>query len=69
MSDIRVKYQTIEFDKIDIHMRVLRDNQQFNDENDVAKKLGISSATWPLFGQIWPSGIVLAVQFHHVMVA
>jgi len=60
MSDIRVKYQTIEFDKIDIHMRVLRDNQQFNDENDVAKKLGISSATWPLFGQIWPSGIVLA---------
>ena len=60
MSDIRVKYQTIEFDKVDIHMRVLRDNQQFNDDNDIAKDLGISSATWPLFGQIWPSGIVLA---------
>jgi ETFB lysine methyltransferase len=60
MSNIRVKYQTIEFDKIDIHMRVLRDNQQFDDENDIAKNLGISSATWPLFGQVWPSSIVLA---------
>lgn len=60
MSKIRVKYQTIEFDKLDIHMRILRDNQQFDDENDVAKDLGISSASWPLFGQIWPSSIVLA---------
>ena len=60
MSNIRVKYQTIEFDNVDIHMRILRDNQQFDDENDIAKKLGISSATWPLFGQIWPSSIVLA---------
>ena len=68
MSDIRVKYQTIEFDKIDIHMRILRDNQQFDDENDIAKNLGISSASWPLFGQIWPSSIVLAnlMQSHKI---
>lgn len=68
MSDIRVKYQTIEFDKIDIHMRILRDNQQFEDENDIAKNLGISSASWPLFGQIWPSSIVLAnlMQSHKI---
>ncbi|MFT2112699.1 class I SAM-dependent methyltransferase [Marinomonas sp. 2405UD68-3] len=26
----------------------------------VAEKLGISSATWPIFGVIWPSSLVLA---------
>lgn len=60
MSPIRVRYQTIEFDKTDIHLRTLRDKQQYFDENDIAKKLGISSATWPIFGVIWPSSIVLA---------
>lgn len=60
MCDIRVRYQTIEFDKIDIHIRTLRDNQQFSDDDGIAEKLGISSATWPLFGVVWPSSIVLA---------
>lgn len=41
-------------------MRTLRDNQQFHDENQVAEKLGISSATWPLFGVLWPSSYELA---------
>ncbi|MDW3094824.1 MAG: methyltransferase domain-containing protein [Gammaproteobacteria bacterium] len=60
MSPVRIRYQTIEFDSTDIHLRTLRDNQQYSDENDIAKKLGISSATWPLFGVVWPSSIVLA---------
>jgi predicted nicotinamide N-methyase len=60
MSPVRIRYQTIEFDKTDIHLRTLRDNQQFFDKNDIAKNLGISSATWPLFGVVWPSSVVLA---------
>ncbi|SEH09167.1 class I SAM-dependent methyltransferase [Candidatus Venteria ishoeyi] len=60
MSSLRVRYQTIEFDDVDIHIRTLRDKQQFEDVDDVALKLGISSATWPLFGIIWDSSQVLA---------
>lgn len=60
MSPLRVRYQTIEFGAIDIHIRSLRDNQQFHDPLFIAEKLGISSASWPLFGVIWPSSIALA---------
>ena len=60
MPSVRIRYQTIEFDKTDIHVRTLRDRQQFSDKNDIAKNLGISSATWPIFGVVWPSSIVLA---------
>lgn len=60
MSSLRYRYQTIEFDELDIHLRTLRDNQQFLDPDGVAEALGISSATWPIFGIVWPSGMVLA---------
>jgi len=60
MPSLRVRYQTMEFGKTDIHVRTLRDNQEFSDENGIAEGLGISSATWPLFGIVWPSGQVLA---------
>ena len=64
MSSLRVRYQTIEFGDVDIHVRTLRDRQQFQDTGGIAEKLGISSATWPLFGIIWTSGEVLA----HLMI-
>lgn len=60
MTDLRLCYQTIEFGKTDIHICTLRNNQEFHDPQGVAEKLGISSASWPLFGVIWPSGLVLA---------
>lgn len=56
----RVRYQTIEFGNIDIHLCTLRDKQQFNDPENTAANLGISSAAWPLFGVVWPSSLVLA---------
>lgn len=64
MPSLRIRYQTIEFKGVDIHVRTLRDTLQYLDVNGVAEKLGISSATWPLFGVIWPSGEVLA---HHML--
>lgn len=60
MSSLRYKYQTYEFNKIDIHVRSLRDKQQFYDKDNVAENLGISSAQWSLFGVVWPSSEVLA---------
>lgn len=38
----------------------LKDRNQFYDPLGRAKRLGISSALWPLFGVIWPSGVLLA---------
>lgn len=64
MSSLRVRYQTIEFGDTDIHLCTLRDNQEFSDDEHIAEDLGISSATWPLFGIVWPAGEVLA----HLMV-
>ncbi|PRO74280.1 histidine kinase [Alteromonas alba] len=63
MTNLRLRYQTIEFGKTDIHLCTLRDKQEFYDPESVASELGISSATWPIFGVIWPSALVLA---HHM---
>lgn len=60
LTTVRVRYQTIEIGDTDIHICTLRDNQQFSDPHDEALNLGICSASWPLFGVIWPSSLVLA---------
>jgi predicted nicotinamide N-methyase len=64
MTSMRVRYQTIEFGDLDIHLRTLRDRQQFHDRDGAAEQLGISSALWPLFGVVWDSSEVLA---HHML--
>lgn len=43
-------------------IRSLLDNQQFFDPDGEGARLGISSATWPLFGLLWPSGAELAAR-------
>ena len=66
MSSLRIRYQTLEFDDVDIHVRTLRDKQQYDDVDGVAEELGISSASWPLFGVVWASSEVLAhLMFEH----
>jgi predicted nicotinamide N-methyase len=46
----------------DLQIRSLLDRQQFSDPTGQAERLGISSATWPLFGLLWPSGDLLAAR-------
>ena len=45
-----------------LQIRSLLDRQQFSDPLGAAARLGISSATWPLFGMLWPSGAHLAAR-------
>jgi len=60
MPKLRLSYQTIEFGNTEIHLCTLRNKQEFDDPEGVADKLGISSASWPIFGVVWPSSLVLA---------
>lgn len=60
MDIARIRYQTLEFPNLDIHLRTLRDNQQFSDDDGIAAALGITSATWPRFGIVWASSERLA---------
>lgn len=60
MANVRLRYQTLEFGDLDIHVCTLRDRQQFDDPEGIAEGLGISSTLWPIFGVIWPSGLALA---------
>lgn len=41
-------------------IRALSDKQQYADPDGAAERAGISSATWSLFGQLWPASRALA---------
>lgn len=59
MPPLRIRYQTLEFKGVDIHLRSLRDLQQFgSDAGETGSEVPLAS--WPLFGVVWESGEVLA---------
>lgn len=60
MQSYQRKDETITVNKIDYLISSLKDRQQFYDHEQRAEALGISSATWPLFGVVWPASRVLA---------
>ncbi len=59
-SPIEVKFSFITIGSHHFQLRSLKDKQQFSDPEGVAERAGISSSTWPIFGSLWPSGIILA---------
>lgn len=59
-ADYQVALQTIQIGGSDFEIRSLQDRQQYSDPDGIAKKAGVSAAAWPLFGVIWPSGVMLA---------
>ena len=50
-------------------LRVLSDKRQFSDPEGHGVRLGISSAQWSLFGQVWPSERLLAQAMHRFEIA
>ena len=53
----------------DYRLRVLNDTQQFADPDGHSARIGISSAQWSLFGQLWPAGRLLAQAMHRFDIA
>ena len=63
MPGYQTKQETIAVAGVaDLFIRSLLDRQQFADPLGAASRLGISSAAWPLFGLLWPSGAHLAAR-------
>ncbi len=63
MHGYQTKQEQISVVGVDVLLiRSLLDRQQFADPLGAADRLGISSASWPLFGLLWPSGAQLAAR-------
>jgi predicted nicotinamide N-methyase len=63
MPGYLTKQESIAVDGVDnLIIRSLLDRQQFADPLGEAERQGISSALWPLFGLLWPSGAHLAAR-------
>jgi predicted nicotinamide N-methyase len=61
MPGFLFKQECISIEGVDtLTIRSLLDKQQFADPLGEAEALGISSAAWPMFGMLWPSGLHLA---------
>ncbi|MFT4677305.1 MAG: putative nicotinamide N-methyase [Patiriisocius sp.] len=57
---LKLKYETLVFGELSLHLCMLSDRQQFSDDDGEAEAVGISSSQWPLFGVVWSSGHALA---------
>ena len=60
MTNLEFKRQAYLIDEVSYIIDSLKDNNQYDDD-DGAAALGINSATWPLFGQVWPTSVAMAM--------
>ncbi|MBL8509058.1 MAG: SAM-dependent methyltransferase [Chitinimonas sp.] len=57
----QVKFESVSINGTsDLEIRSLLDRQQYADPLGEAERAGISPASWPLFGMVWPSARMLA---------
>lgn len=61
-----VKFEHFKVGGILYHLRSLLERQQFSDPDQVAERLGISPASWSLFGVLWPAACVLAEKLSRI---
>lgn len=60
MPGYKTKSETLLLGTSHFDIRSLLDRQQYADPDGAAQAAGISSASWPLFGMVWPSARMLA---------
>ncbi len=65
MPAYSVTTATYRIGAVDYRIRSLSDRQQYSDPDGAAERAGISSASWPIFGVVWPSGLALAREMSH----
>jgi len=65
MPGYSVETSTYRIGAEDYRIRSLCNRQQYWDPDGRAERAGISSATWPIFGVVWPAGIALAQEMSH----
>lgn len=53
----------------EFRIRALLNRQQFSDPEGCAERAGVSPASWPLFGVVWPAGLALAEEMSRFPVA
>lgn len=64
MPGYHVKFETVTVGGFAYQIRSLADLQQYYDPLQEAELAGISPASWPLFGHLWPSARILAQAMH-----
>ncbi len=69
MSEVLLKHEVIEINHVAYAICSLKDNQQFDHDDLESVALGIGSATWSLFGVVWPTSIVMALSLHKLPMA
>lgn len=60
MPGYEVETVTLHVGDSDFRIRALLNKQQFSDPDGAAERAGVSPASWPLFGVVWPAGLALA---------
>ena len=68
MTDLELKRQIYLIDEVSYIIDSLKDNNQY-DADDGASALGINAATWPLFGQVWPTSVAMAMNIYKLELA
>lgn len=68
MTAIEFKRETYLIDQVDYVIDSLKDTQQY-DVDEGAAELGIGDATWSLFGVVWPTSVVMAMQIYRLDLA
>lgn len=59
VNQVKLKQEKYRFAGVDYRICSLLDRNQYDDSDFESQELGISSATWPLFGMVWPAAQVL----------
>src|SRR5690554_2624098 len=69
VPDIKTRKLSFAIGSFQGRLRALRDRIQYSDPDGEARRAGICSASWSLFGQLWPASRALAQAVKHIDIA